>query len=70
MFITYLTIIYYNSLTIISFKREEVFENVKMFDIYKYPLFIGIAMLNFEGNPTSLNVRASMKHPQHFAITF
>ena len=57
-------------MTILNFEGENVFENVRMFDIYRYPFFIGIAMLNFEGNPTSLNVRASMKHPHNFSLTF
>ena len=41
-------------------------ESVKLFDFFRFPYIIGIAMFSAEGNPTSLNIRASMKDPKHF----
>ena len=41
-------------------------KEIKMFDLVEYPLFFGIAILNFEGNPSALNVQASMKVPKRF----
>ena len=43
-------------------------KNIKNFDLLEYPLFFGIAILNFEGNPSSLNVQASMRQPAKFPI--
>ena len=48
----------------------EVDKGVKIFDVVHYPLFFGIAILNFEGNPATLNVQASMKHPEKFSFVF
>lgn len=42
----------------------------KIFDFFHYPLFFGIAIFNFEGNPATLNVQASMKHPEKFSLIF
>lgn len=52
------------------FHEEEEDKGVKMFDAIHYPLFFGIAILNFEGNPATLNVQASMKHPEKFPFVF
>lgn len=38
----------------------------KLFNPARYPVFIGLAILNFEGNTGALNIYASMKHQQHF----
>ena len=42
------------------------YDDIKMFDVMNYPFFFGIALLNFEGNPATLNVQASMRHPKSF----
>ena len=50
---------------------EESHENeIIYFDMFSYPFIVGIAILNFEGNPTALNLRASMKNPKYFDFTF
>lgn len=61
-------ILYYD----IHYIHEEtsVDKGIKIFDIVNYPLFFGIAILNFEGNPATLNVQASMKHPEKFSFVF
>lgn len=41
-----------------------------MFDLLNYPFFFGIVMLNYEGAPVSLNVRASMQKPEKFIPIF
>ena len=46
------------------------YEEIKMFDYINYPFFFGIALLNFEGNPASLNIRASMEKPHKFMPVF
>lgn len=51
-------------------EKEEVESEIKIFDFVHYPLFFGIAILNFEGNPATLNVQASMKHPEKFSKVF
>lgn len=58
------TIIYYDILYIVN--DEYPNREIKSVDILEYPLFFGVAVLNFEGNPASLNVQASMKHPRKF----
>lgn len=68
MLLAYLTIIFYSASRIGA--GEHRYEEVKMFDALNYPFFVGIAMLNFEGNPTSLNVRNSMKQPSRFINAF
>lgn len=68
MIFTYATIIYTSASLL--YNGEGRFDEVKYFDPYNYPFFFGIAILNFEGNPTSLNIRASMKKPEHFNFTF
>lgn len=45
-------------------------EEIKYFDLLNYPFFFGIALLNFEGNPTSLNVRHAMKKRSKFNFAF
>jgi solute carrier family 36 (proton-coupled amino acid transporter) len=39
---------------------------VQLFNFWEYPLFFGIAVLNFEGNPMCLNIQASLRYPKHF----
>lgn len=68
MIITYCTIIY-SSVSIIV-QGEGHHDEVSMFDLVGYPYFFGIAILNFEGNPSSLNIRASMKDSTHFNKVF
>ncbi len=48
------TIIYYD----IVYIRENEYPDreIKLFDLWDLPLFFGVAVLNFEGNPASLNV--------------
>lgn len=41
-----------------------------MFDFVNYPFFLGIGMLNFIGNPATLNIRASMQKPDRFGFAF
>lgn len=68
MFLALSVILYYD---IHYIRREpEVDKGVKIFDAVHYPLFFGIAILNFEGNPATLNVQASMKHPEKFSLIF
>lgn len=68
MVIAYITILYYSHQRISN--GEHHFSEIKMFDLYNYPFFVGIALLNFEGNPTSLNIRHSMKNPNDFIKSF
>ena len=58
------TIITYN----IIYIRENTFpeREIKYFDAVNFPIFFGIAVLNFEGNPASLNIQASMKKPRNY----
>lgn len=62
-----ITIVYYDVFYIVhnTFDTREV----KLFDFWEYPIFFGIAILNFEGNPSALNIQASMKHPRRFTRT-
>ena len=46
------------------------YEEIIMFDLLNYPFFFGIVMLNYEGAPVSLNVRASMQKPEKFIPIF
>lgn len=64
MFVSVFTIIYYSVIYI----SEDTYpsRDIKGFDILESPLFFGIAILNFEGNPASINVQASMKNPLKF----
>jgi hypothetical protein len=50
MLFTYLTIIYVCGWLIVE--GDHRYEEVKVFDAWHYPFFFGIALLNFEGNPT------------------
>lgn len=68
MIFTYITIIY-SGLNLISNGKGH-YDEVKLFDPYNYPFFFGIAILNFEGNPTSLNIRAAMEKPEKFNRNF
>lgn len=68
MFLAISIILYYDFKYITQDAKVE--KNIKMFDAIHYPLFFGIAILNFEGNPATLNVQASMKHPEHFSFVF
>lgn len=58
------TILYYD-IKYLS-EKSRSYDDIKMFDLLNYPFFFGIALLNFEGNPATLNVQASMKHPNRF----
>lgn len=48
------TVIYYDVQYISN--NEYSTREIKWFNFWDYPLFFGIAVLNFEGNPGSLNV--------------
>ena len=48
------TIISYDILFITTNEYESW--EIKYIDVFNYPVFFGIAVLNFEGNPASLNV--------------
>lgn len=61
-------IVYYDLLYM--HKESDVDKEIKYFDAIHYPLFFGIAILNFEGNPATLNVQASMKDPHQFSFVF
>ncbi|CAI2370542.1 unnamed protein product [Moneuplotes crassus] len=61
--------IYYITIETVE-EEEEIEATIKIFDIVHYPLFFGIAVLNFEGNPATLNVQASMKNPRRFSFVF
>jgi len=63
-------ILYYDIVYIAKGTGKEVEKEVKIFDFIHYPLFFGIAILNFEGNPATLNVQASMKYPEKFSFVF
>jgi len=54
MFACLCTIVYYDIVYIQN--NEYPDREVKMFDLWDLPLFFGVAVLNFEGNPASLNV--------------
>lgn len=58
------TIIYYD-ITYIA-RNEYNTWTVDYFNILEYPLFFGIAVLNFEGNPSCLNLQSSMKYPRRY----
>ena len=64
MFTSLFTIIYFSVIYI----SEDTYPSrvVKNYDIWESPLFFGIAILNFEGNPASINVQSSMKNPLKF----
>mmetsp|Transcript_10261 Transcript_10261/g.9066 ORF Transcript_10261/g.9066 Transcript_10261/m.9066 type:complete len:124 (+) Transcript_10261:471-842(+) len=64
MLFTYSVLIYISGTMI--FEGNHKFEEIKMFDIWNYPFFFGIALLNYEGNPVCLNIRSSMKNPKKF----
>ena len=68
MFLALGVIVYYD-IKLISMNSTEP-KDIKIFDLAHYPLFFGIAILNFEGNPATLNVQASMKHPKQFSKVF
>jgi proton-coupled amino acid transporter len=58
------TIFYYDIIYILEDEYPD--REVKSVDILDMPLFFGVAVLNFEGNPASLNVQASMDKPKKF----
>lgn len=68
MFLALGVIVYYDIKYITM--ESTVEKNIKMFDLMNYPLFFGIAILNFEGNPATLNVQASMRSPKKFPYVF
>ncbi|CAI2375472.1 unnamed protein product [Moneuplotes crassus] len=72
MCLTFSVILHYDFYFITSDSEEqkELTSLVKLFDIAHYPLFFGIAILNFEGHPVALNVQASMKYPKRFQFVF
>lgn len=73
IFMALSVILYYDILYITTeseYQAEQIGSDIKIFDIVHYPLFFGIAILNFEGNPATLNVQASMKHPDQFTKVF
>lgn len=68
MFLALGVIIYYDFQYM--FRESFADKHVKIFDLAHYPLFFGIAILNFEGNPATLNVQHSMKYPKRFNFVF
>jgi hypothetical protein len=68
MVFTYVVVLYTSIDLLVA--GEGKFNEIKMFDVLNYPFFFGIAILNFEGNPISLNVRASMINPERFNFSF
>mmetsp|Transcript_12178 Transcript_12178/g.13709 ORF Transcript_12178/g.13709 Transcript_12178/m.13709 type:complete len:132 (-) Transcript_12178:297-692(-) len=70
MIIALSVILYYDVVYISEGLPEGQEADVKLFDFAHYPLFFGIAILNFEGNPATLNVQASMKHQKNFPFVF
>ena len=77
-FTTFFVIIYFCSQTILIkagiFNSIDVghrnFDDIKMIDLYHYPLFIGIGMLSIESNAIAINIRASMKQPEYFNFVY
>jgi len=63
--ISALSIIIFYDITYIVHNEYEDWV-VKFFNFWEYPLFFGIAVLNFEGNPASLNVQASLMYPRKY----
>jgi hypothetical protein len=43
--------------------HPEISKQVKMFDLNAIPLFFGVAVFDFEGNNTVINLYVSMKEP-------
>ena len=70
MILALAVILYYDITFIADSQHEEESKGIKIFDLVHYPLFFGIAILNFEGNPATLNVQASMKYPHRFPFVF
>jgi amino acid permease len=46
--------------------RSHPNEDTKYFDFSAIPLFFGVAVFDFEGNGTVINLQASMKKPEKF----
>ena len=44
-------------------KKPEMSASVRYFDISQIFLFFGVAVFDFEGNGTVINIYASMKEP-------
>ncbi|CAI2374513.1 unnamed protein product [Moneuplotes crassus] len=61
MFFTFGVILYETGAVV--FSDQAHWEDIEMFNFINYPFFFGISLLNFEGNPTCLNVRSSMQDP-------
>ena len=68
MIFTYFVVLYYSGADIID--DQNYFNKIKQFDIHGIPYFFGIALLNFLGNNTSLNLRACMKDQSQFKFVF
>ena len=68
MLFTYAIILYTSGSILL--RGEGKFEETKTFDLINYPFFFGIALLNYEGNPVSLNIRSSMQNPQKFVFSY
>lgn len=68
MFLALSVILYYDFKYLSQEPKVE--REIKYFDIVHYPMFFGIAILNFEGNPATLNVQASMRNPEKFPFVF
>jgi amino acid permease len=46
--------------------HPEIGDQIKTFDMSAIPLFFGVAVFDFEGNGTVINLYASMKEPKKF----
>lgn len=68
MFSAYAVVTLYSFETIV--KGEDHYEEIRMFDPLQFPYFVGIAMIGFNGNSVSLNIRASMENPKRFNFAF
>lgn len=47
-------------------RHPEIGDQIKSFDLSALPLFFGVAVFDFEGNGTVINLYASMKEPKKF----
>ena len=46
--------------------HPELSNDIKVFDFNAIPLFFGVAVFDFEGNGSVINLQASMKEPSKF----